>query len=51
MSLTCNKGNKLHPIAKILSSKYNGKTISLNNKLSEIDNTDFIKLKLPYDTE
>ena len=51
MSLTFQESNNLHPIAKIISGKYNGKAISLNDKLSEIDNTDFQKLKLPNDTE
>ena len=44
MSLSFQKGNNLHPIAKIISGKYNGKTMSLNDKISDIDNTDFKNL-------
>ena len=41
MSLTFQTGNKLKNIAKIQGGKNNGKTISLNTKLDEIDETDF----------
>ena len=47
MSLTFQTGNKLKNIAKIQGGKYNGKTISLNTKLDEIDETDFKKLRIP----
>ena len=47
MSLTFQSGNKLKSIAKIQGGKYNGKTISLNTKLDEIDETDFKKMRIP----
>jgi predicted ATP-dependent serine protease len=47
MSLTFQTGNKLKNIAKIQGGKYNGKTISLNTKLDEIDETDFKRLRIP----
>lgn len=47
MSLTFQTGHSLRSIAKILGGKYNGKTISLNTKLDEVDETDFKKLKIP----
>ena len=45
MSLTFQSGSKLSPIAKIISGKYNGKTVSLNRKLEDIDETEFKRLK------
>ena len=47
MSLTFQTGNKLKSIAKIQGGKCNCKTISLNTKLDEIDETDFKKLRIP----
>jgi hypothetical protein len=47
MSLTFQTGTKLKNIAKIQGGKYNGKTISLNTKLDEIDETDFKRLRIP----
>ena len=47
MSLTFPTGNKLKSIAKLQGGKYNGKTISLNTKLDEIDDTDFKRLRIP----
>jgi len=48
MSLTFQSGNKLKSIAKIQGGKYNGKTISLNTKLDEIDETDFKQLRITH---
>ena len=47
MSLTFQTSNKLKQIAKIQGGKYNGKTISLNSKIDEIDELDFKKIKIP----
>ena len=47
MSLSFQSGNKLRPVARVMGGKYNGKTISLNDKLDEIDETDFKKLRIP----
>ena len=47
MSLTFQSGSKLSPICKIIGGKYNGKTVSLNKKLEEIDETEFKRLKIP----
>ena len=44
MSLTFQSGSKLSPIAKTIGGKYNGKTVSLNKKSEEIDETEFKRL-------
>ena len=47
MSLTFQTGYNLKSIARMQGGKYNGKTISLNTKLDEIDETDFKRLRIP----